>query len=393
MKPVVPVSVVIPACNGESYLGDALTSIRDQTVAPTEIVVVDDCSSDGTVDLVDRFAKTHPDTGVNLIRRTANSGSPAKPMNEGILASRSEFICILDQDDVWLPTKIEWQHRVLSRMPDVAFVFSLFGMMGRRRRTQWLRWLWLRRLTPSMSREGDVYKCSGETAFDLLVRLENYTAGFPGFMFRRSDWVMRQGFDESLSIAMDYDFLCWLCERGSVAFVPETHFLRREHGNNLTWREAPRLIDVIRVLTRYIDHEELQRRSDYRRALASKIVRLAQFFAYCGCAPQSEQMLRKHFELRNMKSNTFLRLLRRIQIRFVKPISRFIGLLNLRGVTPEEADECSETVASLLMDHGQQSAESRLLQGRPHPRSAIAGHTPTSERDEQHHSREIAHPA
>jgi len=341
-----------------------LESVWNQTICPQEIIIVDDASTDGTADHVAELA-IHSNVPLQLIRRESNYGAPSRPMNEGIHAAQGEFVCILDQDDVWLPTKLEMQSRVLEQMPDVSFVSSLFGIMGEEKKSRWLGRRMTQSLTRVMKAAGDCYKCSGDTAFDLFVKYENYVAGFPGFMFRRADWQQRQGFDESFPVAADYDFLCWLCSRGNVAFIPKTHFLRREHDENITKSEVPRLIDVIRILTRYISLEEMATRPDYRAALASKVVRLAQFFTLCGCFPQGRQMLRAYYQVRQQSTDVFLKPVRRVQLAFIKSLRWILGFSNLRPVTRQQASTTIRTLEILLADYGILKSDNPSLEDSP----------------------------
>ncbi len=351
------ISVVISTYNAGSYIDDALESVWNQTIRPLEIIVVDDASNDRTAERVARLS-VRSNVPLNLIRRESNFGAPSRPMNEGVQAAKGELICILDQDDVWLPTKLEKQSHVLQEMPDVSFVSSLFGILGQPVRSFFLRRAWRRRISRVMTAGSAFRWCDGETAFDLFVRFENYVAGFPGFMFRRSDWQQRQGFDESLPVAADYEFLCWLCSQGKVAFIPETHFLRREHDCNITHSEVPRVIDVVRVLARYIPPEDAAAQKSYRQSIASKVLRLAQFLAVCGHAPYANQLLNVHFEVRSCSTDLIRKALRGFQLGNIRLFERILGLANLRQVTEQQARAAVENVEQLLAEYRNMSNRS-----------------------------------
>lgn len=94
------VSVVIPTYNGARFIRDALESVFAQTQLPDEIIVVDDGSTDDTVEVVKQMTKESPHP-VRLIKMTHNSGGPAAPINTGIAAAIGEFIAVLDQDDTF----------------------------------------------------------------------------------------------------------------------------------------------------------------------------------------------------------------------------------------------------------------------------------------------------
>lgn len=106
-----PVSVVIPVYNKERYLRATLDSVLAQTVAPEEIVVIDDGSSDGSADVAASYGSR-----VRLVRQSNGGESSAR--NRGIETSSAEWIALLDGDDVWEPDKLE---RQLDALQAAAF--------------------------------------------------------------------------------------------------------------------------------------------------------------------------------------------------------------------------------------------------------------------------------
>lgn len=94
------VSIVIPCFNAERYVAEAVESALAQTHPRTEVIVVDDGSTDATTDVLRRFA------GRVRRERQANAG-PAAARNRGLALARGEFVQFLDADDLLLPTKVE----------------------------------------------------------------------------------------------------------------------------------------------------------------------------------------------------------------------------------------------------------------------------------------------
>ena len=113
------VSVVIPAYNASATIADAVASVRAQTVRPLEIIIVDDCSKDDTVQRVEALAG--PD--LILIRSPQNGGGGAA-RNRGIDAARGDFVAFLDSDDLWVPHKLAKQLAALEQETGNAFSFS-----------------------------------------------------------------------------------------------------------------------------------------------------------------------------------------------------------------------------------------------------------------------------
>ena len=111
-----PISVVIPAYNGERYLAEAIRSLLQQTLAAAEILVVDDGSTDSSADVAASFGEP-----VRVIRQENRGVAEAR--NRGIEAAREPFVAWLDQDDLAMPRRFETQLAALdvAEGPDVAF--------------------------------------------------------------------------------------------------------------------------------------------------------------------------------------------------------------------------------------------------------------------------------
>lgn len=116
------VSVVIPAFNAGTFLGDTLKSVLSQTHENIEILVVDDGSVDQTPEIVRSFARQ--DNRVVLLQQKNKGVAAAR--NLGIEESRGEFIAPLDADDIWYPEKLRTQvERIQGSDASVALVYSL----------------------------------------------------------------------------------------------------------------------------------------------------------------------------------------------------------------------------------------------------------------------------
>ena len=112
------VSVIIPAYNSASTITRALQSVAAQTLAPLEIIVVDDASTDNTQELATNFASTSS-IPLRVITQPANGG-PSAARNTGWDAATSDYIAFLDADDQWHPRKIELQYPVMHNQPEVT---------------------------------------------------------------------------------------------------------------------------------------------------------------------------------------------------------------------------------------------------------------------------------
>lgn len=105
------VTVVIPCFNAARFIGRTIESVLAQTYAPLEVIVVDDRSTDDSVELVRVHARR--DARVRLIERARNAGAPAAPRNTGVAAARGRWVAFLDADDIWHPDKLRLQMQAL----------------------------------------------------------------------------------------------------------------------------------------------------------------------------------------------------------------------------------------------------------------------------------------
>lgn len=97
------ISLVMPTYNGETYLREQLDSIYGQTLVPDEVIVVDDCSTDGTVEILKEYSIKY---GLKYFINDTNLGYN-KNFAKGISLTNGDYICLSDQDDVWKPDKVE----------------------------------------------------------------------------------------------------------------------------------------------------------------------------------------------------------------------------------------------------------------------------------------------
>lgn len=111
VRPMPLVSVIMPAFNAAATIDQSIGTVLSQTVRDFELIVVDDSSSDNTVDIVARHAER--DGRVRLMSTARNSGGPAVPRNLALAEATSRYIAFLDADDLWSPRKTEFQLRAM----------------------------------------------------------------------------------------------------------------------------------------------------------------------------------------------------------------------------------------------------------------------------------------
>ena len=112
-------SVIIPTKNRADYVSSAIQSVLDQTFGDFEIIVVDGASIDNTQEVVRKF----DDKRIRYIREKKDRGVSTS-RNKGIRLSRGKLIAFLDDDDLWMPSKLEKQLELISKKPNIGAVYT-----------------------------------------------------------------------------------------------------------------------------------------------------------------------------------------------------------------------------------------------------------------------------
>lgn len=227
------VSVVIPAYNAEPFLAETLRSVLEQTLAPLEVLVVDDGSTDRTGEIARLFGPP-----VRCIRQENRGLSGAR--NTGIREARGELIALLDADDLWLPRKLERQVELLSRNPEALAAFTL---------------------TEFIDASGRLLRTSSAPRYPDLVEallLYSCVVGPPSAAVIRRVALDRMGlFDGRFSQCADWDMWLRLAEAGPIVTADEPLVRYRVHAGNMS-KNIPLLErDTFAVLDRFFDeHRE-----------------------------------------------------------------------------------------------------------------------------------------
>jgi glycosyltransferase involved in cell wall biosynthesis len=122
MKGTVTISVALTTCNGCPYIGAQLESMAQQTRPPDEIVIGDDQSSDDTARVVEKFASRH---GIPTYwQRNGTRLGSSRNFEHVVARCRGDIVVFADQDDVWVPRKLDRIEEALAADPGATYVFS-----------------------------------------------------------------------------------------------------------------------------------------------------------------------------------------------------------------------------------------------------------------------------
>lgn len=119
----VSISVALCTCNGKNYIGNQIQSIIDQTVKVDEIICFDDHSDDDTIEIINSYKNQNPDINFRIQSNIARIGV-SRNFDQAILYCRSDIVLLADQDDIWLPHKVETIIDFFSSHPLIDVVFT-----------------------------------------------------------------------------------------------------------------------------------------------------------------------------------------------------------------------------------------------------------------------------
>lgn len=235
------VSVVIPCYNGARYLSEAIDSVLAQTYPVSEIVVVDDGSTDHTGDVCSRYAQVH------YIYQTNQGVSKAR--NAGIQASQGEYLVFLDCDDRLLPQAVEIGVNRLRTHPEAGFVFGFYR---------------------SIQADGSLIPHPAPTlpATASYETLLDCTHLIPpaGAMVRRSVIESIGGFNPVLRRGEDYDFWLRIARTFPIYFHNQPVFEYRRHEDNASSHAAEMLRDELQALKLQWAYIQQANNSSYQAA-------------------------------------------------------------------------------------------------------------------------------
>lgn len=120
VKPAV--SVVTPVYNAEEFIRETIDSVLNQTFENFEFLLIDDCSTDSSADIVKKYAEK--DERVKYIKLKENSGA-AVARNTGLENAKGRYIAFIDSDDVWYPEKLEKQLNFMNENNE-AFTYTKY---------------------------------------------------------------------------------------------------------------------------------------------------------------------------------------------------------------------------------------------------------------------------
>lgn len=221
----------MPVYNAGAFLDPAVRSILDQTVTDLELIAVDDGSTDGSADVLDRLATQDP--RVRIIRRP-NTGVTGA-LNDGLAAARAPVLARMDADDIALPTRLEKQLAHLDAHPHVGLITTAWTTLhpdGTRR--------------PCRAAFRRVWAGGSKAIARALARGHNVLA-HPTAMIRRTALNAAGGhYDPTFEPAEDFELWLRLSRVTQIACLPEPLLDHRQHPASICATRGHEQLSAVR---------------------------------------------------------------------------------------------------------------------------------------------------
>jgi glycosyltransferase involved in cell wall biosynthesis len=213
------VSIIIPSHNREKYLGLAIQSVLIQTFTNFELIVVDDGSTDGSLQIAQQFAAS--DTRIKVLASEQNQGE-ASALKKGFDTAQGEFVGQVDSDDLLEPQALELTVEALEGDPGLGIVYTNYI---------------------DIDEDGNKVRVGMRCSIPYSAeRLLTKMMVFHFTLMRKSIYQSVGGFNPKFDPVQDYDLLLRLSERTRIAKIPEFLYLHRIHSNMVSKTKSLKML-------------------------------------------------------------------------------------------------------------------------------------------------------
>lgn len=225
------VTVLLPMFNAATYLGAAIESILTQSFTDFELLIIDDSSTDNSLQIAESYRQRDP--RIRLLTNARNLGV-AEARNLGMEQAQGKYLAFMDADDISLPERLAAQVAHLDAHPEVSVCGAWVRLIGEHAGTEW-----------HLATDWDTIRCT----MLFCGALAN-----PTVMLRRADFL-RNHWRCAGRVAEDYDLWTRIAETAQLVNLPKVLLLYRQHASNTTKNQKQKL----RYADRRIHQRQLER--------------------------------------------------------------------------------------------------------------------------------------
>lgn len=207
------ISVIMSVYNGEDYLAEAIDSVVNQSFSDWELIIINDCSTDTTADILAKYAAQ--DARIKVHPNEVNLRLPSS-LNKAISVAQGQYIARMDADDICLPDRLEKQYAFMTQHPDVALTSCRFMTLK----------------NGVISSGGCGGKCDADSIKALLLVTNPIL--HPGIM-AKADVIRSLGYDKTFTCTEDMELWTRFVLAGhKVEIQPEYLMIYRLHDKQIT---------------------------------------------------------------------------------------------------------------------------------------------------------------
>ena len=298
------ISIIIPAYNADKYLANTIQSVINQTYIDWEIIIINDGSTDGTLELINNFKDK--DSRIKVFSHE-NAGV-AHSRNRGIAEAKGEFIAFLDADDLWTPDKLEMQLKVLQENPEAGVAYSWVDYIDE---------------TGKFLYPGSHITVNGDAYPKLLIN--NFLENGSNPLVRREALEKIGKFDVNLPPAEDWDLYLRLARESEFVAIPKPQILYRLCTNSCSANIIKMETQVLRVIEKAYNQTSESLQHLKRETLAKLYEYL--LFRTLESNPQRQQFWQAGKYFFKMVGYNPAIVLRRSRLMFIVLVKILLGLV------------------------------------------------------------------
>jgi glycosyltransferase involved in cell wall biosynthesis len=240
------VTMIVLCYNQARFVVETLESVKAQTYKHTELIIIDDCSSDDSVAVINRWLRENNDVRCTFIPHQKNQGI-CKSLNEALALTSGKYISMIAADDIWLPDKIERQVAIMESQPDsVGVLYTDAFRIGENGRELPQMFVEFHRRLPEIP-QGDI--------LDVLVQ-DNFIPGMTT-LIRRACYSKVGLYDENLPWE-DWDMWLRIARRYSFIYSATPSAKYREHEKSYSHSDRTRMRkDAVKICIKQIRMRDL----------------------------------------------------------------------------------------------------------------------------------------
>jgi len=298
----------MPVYNGAKYLNEAIDSILNQTFNDFEFLIIDDCSTDQSINQV----KSYDDPRIKLIKNNKNKGL-SETLNKGLKLAKGKYIARMDQDDISMPNRLKKQLIFMEENPKIGVCGTWIQLIGK---------------------YNGIAESETEDELIKIKLLTNQNLAHPAVMIRKQIIEKyKLSYDTSYTVAQDYDLWVRMFDYCSFANLVEPLLKYRVHENQNSKRfrelnhiETNRvLLNLLKKMGLQLDESELIIHNKIFSGIGIVSVKLHKAFMYL-IRLHSSNIQKKIFE--PVAFNEFLKLTwRRVMLKQDHRILYYISVL------------------------------------------------------------------